>query len=160
MKATKAEIAQRVSEILEIRLAGARFHDIVQYAAEKQWGVAERQLWNYIAASDKLLAAQLEPDRERLLTRHLAQRHYLYGRAVNAGDYRVALAALKDEAELLALYPAKRTELTGKDGGPLEAVQATAEMTDDERRAAVANLLARVGASDAGPAAHGQAPAP
>ena len=42
-KATNAEIALRVEEVLRIRLDGAQFHDIVQYAAEKEWGLKERQ---------------------------------------------------------------------------------------------------------------------
>ncbi len=122
MKATKAEIAQRVNEILEIRLAGARFHDIVQYASEKQWGVGERQLWNYVRASDERLAQTLEPDRERLLSRHLGQRQYLYAHAVSAGDYRAALSMLRDEAELQGLYPPAKVkaEHTGAKGGPIQ----------------------------------------
>jgi hypothetical protein len=35
-----------------------------------------------------------------------------------AGDFRNALAVLQDEASLEGLYPATKTELTGKDGGP------------------------------------------
>ena len=43
-KATKAEILERVEEVLRVRLDGAQFHDIRQYASEKQWGVSDRQL--------------------------------------------------------------------------------------------------------------------
>ena len=64
MKATKAEISRRVEEVLRLRLDGAEFHDVVQYAAEQGWNVRERQLWNYVRASDKLLARRLEKDRD------------------------------------------------------------------------------------------------
>ncbi len=37
-KSDAAEVAKRVEEVLRIRLDGAQFHDIVQYAAEKGWG--------------------------------------------------------------------------------------------------------------------------
>jgi hypothetical protein len=67
MKATKAEISQRVEEVLRIRLDGAQMHDILQYASEKKWGVGERQLWNYVAASDDRLIARLDKDRDKLL---------------------------------------------------------------------------------------------
>ena len=106
--------------MLRIRLDGAEFHDVVQYASEKAWNVGERQLWNYIAASDKLLAARREKDRDRLLARHVAQRRALYARSVNAADYRTALAVAKDEAELEGLYPAIKREVTGAAGGPIE----------------------------------------
>jgi hypothetical protein len=103
-KATKAEVAERVEAVLRARLDGAQFHDIRQYAAEKEWGVSERQLWRYVAASDEMLAQRQERDRGKLFARHVAQRQALYARAVKSGNYRVALAAARDEAELLCLY--------------------------------------------------------
>ncbi len=139
-KADKATIQQRVNEILVIRLAGAEFPDIVQYASEKEWGVGERQLRNYLRQSDALLAESLETDRTKLINRHIAQRRALFARCMAVSDYSNARQVLKDEAELLGLYPAKRTELTGKDGGPITLE--TVELTEDERRAAIAAILA------------------
>ena len=78
MKATQAQIEQRVSEVLKLRVAGAEFDDIRQYAAAQQWDVSERQLWRYVAASDEALAAAVEKDWSKLLARHLAQRRLLY----------------------------------------------------------------------------------
>jgi len=120
MKATKAQVQERVEDILRIRLDGAEFHDIVQYASEKGWGVGERQLWNYVQAADQLLAQRLEKDRDKLFTRHIAQRRALYARAVNAADYSAACRILRNEAELLDLYPAKKAEVTGKGGAPVQ----------------------------------------
>ncbi len=36
-KADQATVSLRIEEILRIRLDGAEYHDIVQYAAEKGW---------------------------------------------------------------------------------------------------------------------------
>jgi hypothetical protein len=119
MKATKAEISKRVNEVLEIRISGAEFHDILQYSSEHGWNVGERQLWNYIHAADKLLVERLEKDRDRIFARHVAQRRALYARCLNVGDFSSAGRILRDEAELLGLYPAKKSEVTGKDGGPV-----------------------------------------
>jgi hypothetical protein len=119
MKSNKATVRQRVEEVLSLRLLGAEFPDIRQHASQQQWGVSDRQLWRYIAASDANLARTLERDRQKLLNRHTAQRRALYARAMAASDYRTALAVLRDEGELLALYPAKRTEVSGKDAGPV-----------------------------------------
>jgi hypothetical protein len=47
-KSTKAEVTQRVEEVLSLRLAGAGLAEIVRRASEKGWGVGERQLQNYI----------------------------------------------------------------------------------------------------------------
>src|SRR5262245_44540262 len=117
MKSDRATVAKRVEEVLQLRLAGAEVWDILQYAAEQEppWNVGERQIRNYIAAGDKLLEQSLEKDRERLLNRHLAQRRALLARCLAVADFKTALAVIKDEADLLNLYPPKRTELTGKD---------------------------------------------
>lgn len=148
MKSDQATIQQRVSELLTIRLQGAEWADIVQYASEKAWGVGERQLRNYVRKSDDLLAETLETHRGRLINRHVAQRRALYARCMAVSDYSNARAVLKDEAELLGLYPAKKTEVTGKDGGPIQTE--TVVMSDDERRATLESLLAAVGSTDPG----------
>src|SRR3954470_24687399 len=93
-KATNAEIALRVEEVLRIRLDGAQYHDILQYAAEKGWGLRERQIREYMARDDDLLVERRERSRKRVIALHVARRESLIARAVNAGDYRTALAIL------------------------------------------------------------------
>ena len=107
MKADKATIRKRVEEVLKLRLVGADFVGIRQYASaqEPPWNVSDRQLWRYIRMGDYLLHLTLERDRQRLLNRHIAQRRALFGKAVSAGDLRAALSVLKDEAEMPRLYP-------------------------------------------------------
>lgn len=105
MKSTKLEIIKRVEEVLAIRLQGAQFHDIVQYAAEQDppWNLSERQLWEYVHKGNELLKRQLETDRAGLINRHLAQRRTIYAKAMQGGDYRAALSALESECKLLGL---------------------------------------------------------
>ena len=157
MKSTKAVVAQRVNEVLKLRLGGAEFPDIREYAAapEQGWGVSDSQLWRYVKAADALCKEYFDAKADHLLARHLLQRRQLYAHAMGAGDFRTALAVLRDEAELEALYPARRHELTGKDGGALKTDNALV-LTDEERAAAVANLLARVGLPRPGPDRNGQ----
>src|SRR5262245_49930337 len=123
-RATKAQIQARVEDVLRIRLDGAEFWDVREYAREQEqtpgssWQLKEGakplsdgQLWRYIRRADQLIAESGRASRKKLLRRHLAQRRNLYAKALSAGDYRGALAAARDECELLGLYPAKRTEL-------------------------------------------------
>jgi hypothetical protein len=132
MKATKAQAKSRVEEILRIRLDGAEIWDVREYVREKEreegspWHLAEgqkplsdSQLWRYMAAADKLIAESCRASRKKLLRRHLAQRRNLYAKAVSQGDVRAALAVLRDEAELLRLYPSRNLQLTGKGGAPI-----------------------------------------
>src|SRR5215211_718341 len=105
-KSDNAEVSRRVEEVLRIRLDGAQFHDIVQYAAEKEWELKERQIRQYMSHADDLLVERQEKKRKRLVAMHLARREALYARSVNAADYRTALAILSDTAKLQGLYPA------------------------------------------------------
>lgn len=107
-KSEHATVLQRVQEILTIRLLGAEFWDIRQYAAEMKWRVSIRQLHRYVAEADKLMAEALEKDRGKLLARHLMQRRTMFARAMEIGDFRGALAIAKDEAELQGLYPGSK----------------------------------------------------
>jgi hypothetical protein len=114
-KATQAEIAKRVDEVLQVRLAGGGFPEILQYAAENGWEVQERQLWEYVRRSNDLVAQSLEKDRGQRLLLHLAQRRLLYHKALEVGDLRTALAVLRDSAQLEDLYPATRFKLEDRD---------------------------------------------
>jgi hypothetical protein len=132
MKATKATLERRIEEVLRIRLDGAEFWDVREYAREKEqeagsaWELkpggkplSDGQLWRYVARADRLIAESCRVSRKKLLRRHLAQRRNLFAKALLAGDYRAALSAARDEAELLGLYPARRAEVTGKGGAPI-----------------------------------------
>ena len=103
-KATNAVILQRVEEVLVIRLDGAQLHDIRRYASENNWGVSDRQLERYIEKADRLLIERRQKKWGRMKAMHLARREALYAWALQAADYRTALAVLQDLAKLQDLY--------------------------------------------------------
>ena len=72
---------------------------------EPPWGVTPRQLEKYIRKADALCVKLFDADAKHLLNRHLLQRRRLYLRAIEDGDYRLALSILQDEAKLENLYP-------------------------------------------------------
>jgi hypothetical protein len=121
-KADKALSARRVQEIYAIRLDGARWVDVVQFVRENEskqdsaWYVepggkplSDGMIRKYQEKADALLMQSDEKSRRKSFRRHLAQRKHIYSKAVLSGDYRAALAALRDEAEMLGLYPARKT---------------------------------------------------
>jgi hypothetical protein len=123
-KAGQATVRQRVEEILRIRLNGAEFWDVREYVREKEqeasssWALkkgespmCDKQIQRYIRAAEKLIAESARETRPQRLDMHLAKRRNLYAKAVLGGDYRTALAILRDEAELLDLYPNPEAEL-------------------------------------------------
>ena len=145
---------RRVEAVLRIRLDGAQFHDIRDYAdaPEQGWKVSDSQLRRYVRESDKLLAERLERDRDKLFARHVAQRQALFGRAINAADYRTALAVAKDEGELQGLYPPKKTALTNPEGDK----EYGAGFTDEQRAAILRAVCERFGLPGLGPDAGGE----
>ena len=155
MKSTKAEVRRRVEEVFKLRLGGANFADIVQYASapEQAWGVSERQIWNYIRAADRLIVERFDAKAPYLLNRHLLQRNQVFAHAMGAGDYRTALAALKDEADLEGLYPPHKIAPTD----PTGTQEYAAAFTDADRAAALQGLYARLGAGGGAAPANGQA---
>jgi hypothetical protein len=151
-KATKVEIAARVNLLIPLRLAGQAFHEIVQFASAQQWEVNDRQLYRYLRRADAVLASHLEKDGKRLLERHLVLRDHLYGKAMEVGDLRTALAALKDAAALRGVYAPKKytnTDLSGDNPAP--------PLSPQEVEALKAKLAARLANP---PAANGSTPEP
>ena len=161
--ATDLQVQQRIAELLRIRLDGAEIWDICEYVREKVetrdqagqhigdpvWGkqpLSESQLYRYLERVKVMVAESCKQERKDLIDEHLAKRRNLYAKAVQQGDVRAALAVARDEAELLNLYPPKRTEMSGPNGGAIPL--ASVELTPDERAAAISALYARLGVAD------------
>jgi hypothetical protein len=143
MKSSKAEVLRRVNEVFKLRLGGAEFADIREYAdaPEQQWGVSDTQIRRYIAAADALCKERFDAQADHLLARHLLQRRTLYAHCMGAGDFRTALAVLKDEAQLEGLYPPSKVAPTD----PTGTQEYAAAFTDADRTAALQRLYARLG---------------
>ena len=119
MKSDAQTVQKRVKEVLDLRLLGALPTDIRRHAEEQGWNVSGRQLQRYTAEADKLLAEAVEHNRDKLMAHHYAARRALFARAMGVSDYGTALRVLQDEAQLLNLYPPRRTALEGAGGGPV-----------------------------------------
>jgi len=158
-KASRALTLLRVTEIVRIRLDGAKEWDVSEYVREQEttdgspWQLEEgetplcdRQIRRYIAKADQLIAGAEMSACTAEMTVHLARRESLFAKAINAGDVKAALAVLIDEAKLRGLYPPTKTQLTGKDGAPLIPTPEK-RLTDAERHTAITAILARLGAA-------------
>lgn len=143
-KSEAATVAARVQEVLRLRLDGAQYHDVVQYAAEKGWDLKERQIRLYMARADDLVVERQERKRRRIVAQHLARREALYARCVAAASYRDALACLTDLAKLQGLYA------TGRD---LKDLLTLAAAQAGRLRELEARLDAAARTPDAAPAA-------
>jgi len=154
-KSTKLVVQQRVEEIFQLRLGGAEFHDIREHAdaatddegkSREPWGVSDTQLRRYIAKADDLCRERFDANAKHLLSRHLLQRRRLYAHVMEIGDFKTALAVLKDEAQLQRLYDSRpeRPLEAFLDSLPPELARAT--------RTALAALLSAGGSAGRGAA--------
>lgn len=129
---------RRVGELLRVRLDGAEWWDVCEFVRGREaepgsaWHLApgasplsDSQIRRLLAKADASIEASHVRSRRKLLRRHMAQRRNLYAKAVLAGDVRSALACLRDEAELLGLYPPKRVraEVAGRGLPPVTFIE-------------------------------------
>ena len=121
---------------MQLLLQGAEFHEIRQYAANKGWGLTNRQVRRHIDLAYQRTTDILGHKQEELLSRHLLQRRALYARCLKAEDLRGALQILQDEAQLLGLYPARKIAPTTPDGkDPYEAIPGLAALIPEIEQA-------------------------
>lgn len=119
-KADNATITRRISTIYKLMLKGLDRGDIRQYMAEKgEWEVSERQLDRYIADAVQMLKDHAAINHDEEYGKALARIEDLYKSCMSIQDYKAALSVLKEGNELRDLYPAKKLELTGQDGGAI-----------------------------------------
>lgn len=136
-KAPPAVTPERVETVLRLRLDGAQFHDLRQFAADASpdgtaarggppWQVGDDDLWELIGKADDLLVGRAESNRARAYAVAVARREALYARAVNAGDYAAALGCLKDIAQLQGTYPkvAELVKLVKEQGATIRELEA------------------------------------
>lgn len=107
-KSTKAVTALRVAEVLRLRLDGAALHDIRDFAGQNGWQLSDSMLKKLIGKADALLKECQERKVSRLRALTAARMTTLYARALQAADFRTALACLEAEAKLLGLYEDNR----------------------------------------------------
>jgi hypothetical protein len=162
-KATAALIEQRVAALFDLMMAGAERPDMCQFVSTKE-GVGEhpwkmdadgkplsvRQIDRYIQEACERVTAILET--RTVKTLHLAELRVtrLYAHEMDDKNWQGALAKLQELHRLQDLYPSVRTktELTGKDGGKIEAETTVIDtrkkilsFVDEFRAAAERNLM-------------------
>jgi len=113
-RATRREVCERLTIVYKLVLLGAEHQDLCEHAREAQWGIGPAQVRRYQAHALKKMARMQEKNRDKNFARHVQQRRALYARAMEAGDWRTALAIARDEAELLKLYPHPLDDLAAR----------------------------------------------
>ena len=124
-KVDKLTKERRVEAVYRLILDGWTPEQIRANTAE--WGLGPAQVGRYMKEARQRFEEGTALSRAELLSEHIAARRQMRREARNVRD---KLAVLKDEAELLGLYPPKRHELGGKDGGPVVIAVVNVDVDD------------------------------
>ena len=98
------EKIKRIETIVGKIVEGTRRAEICEFVRVR-WGLGEAQADRYIAEANAIILAESNKTREQAVADHLAVRQQIRKLALNAKDWRAALAAAQDEAKLRDLYP-------------------------------------------------------
>lgn len=152
----RAVTTDRRLEALDLRKQGLGFEEI-----GKALGISKPAAWQLVDGALKDYGEAVKESADELRQVTLMQLDgllYEWLPIAKQGDDKAAGVVLKTIAErskLMGLYAPQKTELTGKDGGPLQSIAATAsvdlaKLSDDQLQALEALMLA-ASASAAGP---------
>jgi len=112
-RATEAEVIERTNVVAELLVRGADRQRVLQYAATN-WGLADRQADTYIAKANKAIAESAAVERDHEIGRGLRRLHYLYNRAVQEGNLRIALEVVRETNKMLGLNAPTQVEVDDK----------------------------------------------
>lgn len=136
-RATKAEIAARIEEIVPLLTDGLRLREIRLWVARKTtWGaqISEAQLKRYVARAHEQIRASAQIDRSREIGHAKLRYERALARAAAAGDARAYLAATKGLCELFGLNAPARLAHSGE----LDIAAARRQLEDEVARAIAA----------------------
>jgi hypothetical protein len=120
MKTSNDIVNQRVSRVSKAMLKGVPTLDIIETFTKSE-GVNERQVYKYIEKAKELIkeTARDKSDIEYHISKSLLRLDKLYFMNEKANNYPECRAVLDSTAKLLGFNAPTKTELTGKDGQPL-----------------------------------------
>lgn len=109
-KATKEEVERRINFVYQQLIQQKSHQFILHYAAQK-WGCKSRQVKTYISRAVELLAQEAAIARRDSFDEQLAIRRALFSKAYNDKNWRLCLDVLKDQCNLMNMYPSRIGEL-------------------------------------------------
>lgn len=120
VKATQAEVTKRVTQVYNWLLQGLSRADILELVAKKgEWKVSDGMIDEYMSRATAEIKEKASIQRDEELGKAIERMRFLFRQNVLIQDYKAALAVQKELNELLGLYPAKKFEHSGKDGGAI-----------------------------------------
>ena len=102
-RSTKAEISDRVDEIIILRTGGASRAQIVAYAEKKGWGVSVTQIDDYIRQSKREYRRLSKIKVREQAGLAIARLEDLYNKCLRIQDYKACLSIQRELNDLYSL---------------------------------------------------------
>lgn len=119
-KATHAEVEQRIQAVVAMVLDGYSRSDIAEYALKK-WNISPATVDDiYLPRAKERIAERSKTVLESKFDIVLEMAFRLYKTAMAQGNLRVANSTLQEINRMLGNHAPNRSELTGKDGAPIQ----------------------------------------
>ena len=94
-KSSQNTVNERIIVVSELMIEGKNRQDILQFNSEN-WKLSERQVDTYISKATTLVKSELIKDVEFDLSKAIKRFEFIYKKAIEAKDYRLALQTNKD----------------------------------------------------------------
>jgi hypothetical protein len=88
-------VNERIAKISELMIEGKSRQNILQFNSEN-WNLSERQIDNYIGKATAIIKQELIKDSEFSLSKAIKRFEYIYQRAIETKDYRLAMQTNKE----------------------------------------------------------------
>jgi hypothetical protein len=109
---TKAELENRVTQVTDLLLKGAKRAQILQFAGKLNWDVSDSMVDKYIGQATEAIRESAVVDRDYEVALAKERYEYLYTQSVSGKDYRGALSVIQSKSKLLGLDAPTRTDIT------------------------------------------------
>ena len=131
MKTSKHIVDERILRAYKAILRGMPTSDITEIFI-KDYGVTSRQIATYIAQARDLIkqTSESKKDLEYLVSESILRLDGLFYENHKKKNFPECRAIIESKAKLLGLYAATKTELTGKDGQPLNPITKIVNLED------------------------------
>ena len=94
-KSSQSIVNKRIVVISEMIIEGKNRQNILQFNSEN-WNLSERQIDNYISKATSIIKSELIKDVEFDLSKAIKRFEFIYKRAIEMKDYRLALQTNKE----------------------------------------------------------------
>lgn len=138
-QSTTYEVQRRIDEIVTLLIERKRRLEIIDYANQQGWGVADSTIDHYTKRARQTLAKMAKKDREAAIGEADSTYDHIIRRSFAEGDLKTALAAQKEKCVLRGLNAPTKNEVSGPAGGPIQL----SNLSDEEVEKRALAILAK-----------------